>query len=73
MAKYWAVEFPTRQYEEDVKAVASAAGLKVLDARYIMGVDSSLISTDTPTLTKKGEKKKRKQRKKKAVIDSDSE
>jgi len=32
--KVWYVEFPTYRYEEDVKATARKAGLKVVDAKF---------------------------------------
>ena len=33
MRPVWLVGFPTSQYNEDVKAVASAAGLRIVDAK----------------------------------------
>lgn len=30
----WFVEFPTYQYNEDVKAIASKNGLRVIDAKF---------------------------------------
>lgn len=70
---YWIVDFPTHQYNEDVKALASASGLRILDRRHAESVDPSLVESNTPTITKVGEKKKRKPRKKKAEKTSDSE
>ena len=73
MGVIWLVDFPTSQYEEDVKAVASAAGLRIIDSKFCGGFSESDLAVNPPSLTKIGEKKKRKQRKKKAVIESDSE
>lgn len=51
--KKWFVEFPTYQYNEDVKELAVKNGLKVVDAQFDDGS-----GVDGPKLTKKGEKAK---------------
>ena len=71
MRPVWLVGFPTSQYNEDVKAVASAAGLRIVDAKFKANFSESDLADNTPSLTKVGEKKKRKPRKK-AVKVSDS-
>jgi hypothetical protein len=72
MGVIWLVDFPTSQYNEDVKAVASAAGLRIIDAKFKDDFSESDLAIKTPSLTKIGEKKKRKPRKK-AANTSDSE
>ena len=52
MKKIWLVEFPTYQYKEDVKALASSKGLKVIDAKFGKGIDEKFIETKPPKLTK---------------------
>ena len=64
MRPVWLVGFPTSQYNEDVKAVASAAGLRIVDAKFKANFSESDLADNTPSLTKVGEKKKRKPRKK---------
>tara|TARA_R110002020_G_scaffold285396_1_gene500920 strand:+ start:354 stop:572 length:219 start_codon:yes stop_codon:yes gene_type:complete len=71
MRPVWLVGFPTSQYNEDVKAVASAAGLRIVDAKFKANFSESDLADNPPSLTKVGEKKKRKPRKK-AVKVSDS-
>ena len=71
MGVIWLVEFPTGQYNEDVKAVASAAGLRIVDAKFKSNFSESDLADNPPSLTKVGEKKKRKPRKKAAKV-SDS-
>ncbi len=61
---YWLVEHPISQYEQDVKALAKDAGLRIIDAKYKDSVDASLVAEKTPSINKKGEKKTRKPRKK---------
>lgn len=53
--KTWFVKFPTYQYNEDVRALAKANGLKIVDAQF----DDGTGVKDAPTLTIKGEKPKR--------------
>lgn len=63
---YWLVDFPTHQYNEDVKALAKDAGLLIRDSRFADSINADEIAKKTPRLTKIGEKKARKPRKKKA-------
>jgi len=72
MRPVWLVGFPTSQYVEDVKAVASAAGLRIIDAKFKANFSESDLAKNPPSLAKIGEKKKRKPRKKAAKV-SDSE
>ena len=51
--KIWYVEFPTYQYNEDVKALAREKGLTVIDAQF----DDGKGVKDAPKLTKKKVKK----------------
>ena len=50
--KIWYVEFPTYQYNEDVKELAKKNGLKIIDAQFDAGDGEK----DVPKLTKVGEK-----------------
>lgn len=52
MENIWYVEHPIDQYNEDVKALARKAGLKIIDAQF----DDGEGATKTPKLTKKGSK-----------------
>lgn len=52
--KIWFIEFPTFQYNEDVKALAKQNGLKIIDAKY----DDGSGYKDAPKLTRIGEKPK---------------
>tara|TARA_R110000737_G_scaffold51220_2_gene72433 strand:+ start:16933 stop:17151 length:219 start_codon:yes stop_codon:yes gene_type:complete len=72
MRPVWLVGFPTGQYNEDVKAVASAAGLRIIDARFKDQFSELDLAKNPPSITRIGEKKKRKPRKKAAKV-SDSE
>ena len=72
MGVIWLVVFPTSQYNEDVKAVASAAGLRIIDARFKDQFSELDLAKNPPSITRIGEKKKRKPRKKAAKV-SDSE
>lgn len=47
--KIWYVEFPTYQYNEDVKALAREKGLTIVDAQF----DDGKGVKDAPELTKK--------------------
>ena len=49
----WLVEFPTHQYNEDVKALAKRANLKIIDAKYSQDIKQDLISKEVPKITKK--------------------
>lgn len=50
MSKIWYVEFPTFQYNEDVKALAKDRGLTIIDAKFDEGDGVK----DPPELTLKG-------------------
>ena len=52
--KYWFIEFPTHQYKEDVKELAHANHLEILDARFKDSIDPKLAVSDkdAPKLTK---------------------
>ena len=50
MSKIWYVEFPTFQYNEDVKALAKERGLTIIDAKF----DDGDGVKDPPELTLKG-------------------
>ena len=52
------MEFPTYQYNEDVKELAKKNGLKIIDAQFDAGDGEK----DVPKLTKIGEVKERKQK-----------
>lgn len=60
MSKIWYVEFPTFQYNEDVKALAKERGLTVIDAKFDEGDGVK----DPPELTLKGDEAKPKKTKK---------
>ena len=51
-SKIWYVEFPTYQYNEDVKELAKKNGLKIIDTQFDAGDGEK----DVPKLTKVGEK-----------------
>lgn len=51
--KIWYVEFPTYQYNEDVKELAREKGLTVIDAQF----DDGKGVKDAPKLTKNKVKK----------------
>ena len=50
MSKIWYVEFPTFQYNEDVKTLAKERGLTIIDAKFDEGDGVK----DPPALTLKG-------------------
>ena len=60
MSKIWYVEFPTFQYNEDVKALAKERGLTIIDAKFDAGDGVK----DPPALTLKGDEAKPKKTKK---------
>lgn len=60
MSKIWYVEFPTFQYNEDVKALAKERGLTIIDAKFDKGDGIK----DPPALTLKGDEAKLKKTKK---------
>ena len=51
---YWFVEFPTHQYNEDVKDLAYDNRLEIIDARFKSSIDPKLAVSDkdAPKLTK---------------------
>lgn len=59
MPKIWYVEFPTFQYNEDVKALAKERGLTIIDAKFDAGDGVK----DPPELSLKGEQKPKKGKK----------
>ena len=60
MSKIWYVEFPTFQYNEDVKALAKERGLTIIDAKF----DDGDGVKDPPEMTLKGDVTKPKKAKK---------
>lgn len=60
MPKIWYVEFPTFQYNEDVKALAKERGLIIIDAKFDAGDGVK----DPPELSLKGTEPKPKKGKK---------
>lgn len=52
-AKIWYVEFPTYQYNENVKELATKNGLRVIDALFDAGDGEK----EVPKLTKKAKGK----------------
>ena len=55
--KAWLVEFPTYQYNEDVKALARQNHLIVYDARFADQIPDEWVEKKSPKLTKIGGKK----------------
>ncbi len=53
-SKIWYVDFPTYQYKEDVKSIAKAKGLRVIDSKF-KGEDKQC--TNAPKLAVIGSKK----------------
>lgn len=49
--KIWLVPHPTSQFKEDVKELAAANRLKVVDSAYAKQVDPARIASDAPKLT----------------------
>jgi len=56
--KVWLVDFPTYQYNEDVKELARRADLKIYDRKVAVDFDPSRVEQNPPKLTKPGDKKK---------------
>ena len=54
--KVWYVEFPTHRYNEDVKALAVEAGVKIIDAKF---KGNNKQCKNAPKLSVKGEVKPR--------------
>ncbi len=50
---FWLVEHPTHQYKEDVKALALASGLEIIDINHRDSILADLIEKKPPKLTKK--------------------
>lgn len=57
--KTWLVEFPTYQYNEDVKVLARQRNLIVYDAKFADQIPVEWVEKDPPKLTKIGEEAKR--------------
>lgn len=55
--KAWLVEFPTYQYNEDVKVLARQANLIVYDAKFADQIPAECVEKNPPQLTKVGEEK----------------
>lgn len=53
MKKVWLVDFPTYQYEENVKQLANSKGLKIVDAKFSGSINPELVEKSPPKLTKK--------------------
>lgn len=58
--KIWLVDFPTYQYNEDVKDLALKSGLKIIDSKHKKLVDKEFLAEDTPKLTFKKTKSAKK-------------
>ena len=54
----WFVKHPTSQYKEDVKKIAKAKGLKIIDARFKDGIGKEFVADKAPKLTLKSEANK---------------
>lgn len=51
--KIWLVDFPTYQYNEDVKSLAVKAGLKIIDSRHKKLIGKDFLEENPPKLTTK--------------------
>lgn len=51
--KAWLVDFPTYQYNEDVKELARKAGLIIYDKQFAESVPDEWVEKNPPKLTKK--------------------
>lgn len=60
--KIWLVEHPISQYKEDVKALASKAGLKIIDSKF-KGMIAGEVETNPPELTSKSKRQVNKEAK----------
>jgi hypothetical protein len=56
-SKTWYVDFPTYQYNENVKEIAREKGLKIVDSKF---KGSNKQCANAPKLTKKGDKEEKK-------------
>ena len=61
--KTWLVEFPTYQYNEDVKALARQRNLIVYDAKFADQIPDEWVENNPPKLTKVGEEAAKRGRK----------
>ena len=59
LRKIWLVEFPTYQYNENIKALAAKHGLKIIDAKHKHLIGEDFVESNPPKLTKKGVKVKK--------------
>lgn len=72
--KVWLVEEPLSQYKEDVKSLAKANGLAIVNARFKDMVKAEKICDNPPELTKKrGRKPSVKEEPKPVISQSESE
>lgn len=55
----WLVDFPTFQYNEDVKELADKAGYQIVDSKFkdLVDADNVVKGKDIPKLTKKADNK----------------
>ena len=67
--KVWLIDFPTYQYNEDVKSLAGKDGLKIIDSKFGSSVDKDMVEKKPPKLTKKGAKAKPKKLKQEEVTE----
>lgn len=51
--KAWLIEFPTFQYNEDVKELARKANLIIYDKRFADQIPVDMVEKSPPKLTKK--------------------
>lgn len=56
MNKIWLVEHPTYQYNEDVRELALANGLSIVDKKFESSFTEEQLATKPPKLTKKNAK-----------------
>ena len=56
--KIWLVVFPTYQYNENVKQLATKAGIKIIDAKHSHLIAEEFVEPDPSKLTKKSSKAK---------------
>ena len=72
--KLWALRMPHNSiYKEDVKSLAKAHNLKIIDIKLVDSYDKSLIATDTPKVTAFDDKPKPKPKAKKVKREKDEE
>ena len=51
--KVWLVKFPTHQYKEDAKELATRKGLKIIDAKFKAEINPEMVEKSPPKLTPK--------------------